>query len=374
MYLIHQGKHTRQAHVGLPDGSYEEEHGRHGFFGSVSHLYHAHPPTGWTRFEGPLRPHAFDTGRMTPPDADRAEAGSAPLLFNDDVALHISRRRETMPFFFRNGDADEIHFVHKGSGVLETEYGVLPFETGDYLVMPRGVTYRIHTGDTNAPADNFFLLIEAFSEVTPPSPEMKGLLGRHALYDLSAVRTPEMRPPMGASLEEYEIRVKRGGEITSIFYPHHPFDLVGWKGDLYPWKLSIRDIRPVMSPRVHLPPPVHTTFLMQNAVVCTFLPRPLEEDADALRVPFYHRNTDYDEVLFYHAGNFFSRDNIHPGMVTLHPSGFPHGPHPKALANQAKLARTDEAAVMLDTVNALRISPEAEMVEWQEYWESWKAK
>lgn len=374
MYLIHRGKHTRQAHVGLPEGSYEEEHGRQGFFGSVSHLYHAHAPTGWTRFEGPLRPHAFDTGRMSPPDGTRPESGSVPLLFNEDVALHISRRGGTMPHFFRNADADEIHFVHKGAGILETEYGVIPFETGDYLVVPRGVTYRIHTGATQTATDNFFLLIEAFSEVSPPSKEMKGLIGQHALYDLSAITPPEMHPPIGAPQKEYEIRVKRGGEITSIFYPFHPFDLIGWKGDLYPWKLSIRDIRPVMSHRVHLPPPVHTTFLMRNAVVCTFLPRPLEEDADAMRVPFYHRNTDYDEVLFYHAGTFFSRDNIHPGMVTLHPSGFPHGPHPKALANQAKLTRTDEAAVMLDTVNALRISPEAERVEWQEYWESWKVK
>jgi homogentisate 1,2-dioxygenase len=136
----------------------------------------------------------------------------------------------------------------------------------------------------------------------------------------------------------------------------------------------MRDIRPVMSPRVHLPPPVHTTFVMQNAVICSFLPRPLEEDPDTLKVPFYHRNSDYDEVLFYHDGDFFSRDNIKAGMMTLHPQGIHHGPHPKALKNQDKLTRTNEAAMMLDARHPLKIAPAAESVEWKEYWASWKEK
>jgi homogentisate 1,2-dioxygenase len=371
MYLFHQGRHTRQAHVGIPEGTYEEERGRLGFYGPVSHLYRRHRPTDWTGFEGPLRPHAFDFTRVAPTDAHDARGERLRLLYNDDVAVHVSRRREPMPFYARNADADEILFVHAGEGRIETDYGELTYETGDYLVLPRCTTYRLHPRGE----ESFFLVIEAFSMVRPPSMQDKGLLGMHALYDLSAV----VLPALPEAYDEragvpHEVRMTRGGVVSTVTYPFNPLDAAGWKGDLYPWKLSIGDIRPVMSHRVHLPPPVHCTFLMQNAVICTFLPRPLEEDADALRVPFYHRNSDYDEVLFYHAGNFFSRDNIKPGMVTLHPTGFPHGPHPKALRRQAEMTRTDEMAVMLDTVNALRIAPEAEAAEWKEYWASWGKK
>jgi homogentisate 1,2-dioxygenase len=151
-------------------------------------------------------------------------------------------------------------------------------------------------------------------------------------------------------------------------------DVVGWKGDLTVWKLNMRDIRPIMSPRAHLPPSAHTTFVTQGAVVCSFLPRPLEEDPEALKVPFFHRNTDYDEFIFYHDGNFFSRDNIGPGMVTLHPRGIHHGPHPKALKNQAVKTHTDEYAVMLDGLNPLNVLPAGDAVEWKDYWKSWMEK
>ena len=367
MYLVHKGKTTRQAHVALPEGTYEEEYGRQGFFGPVSHIYRTHPPTGWTRFEGKLRPHAFDTNILFPTDQMDPKGNRVRLLFNDDVALHISRRSDAMPFYFRNADGDEIYFIHRGKGVFETDFGTLPYEQGDYIVLPRCTTYRIVPWQP----DNYFVVIEAFSEVTPPSKEMKGLLGQHALYDLSAITIPELPEYQEQAGSEFEIKIQRDGEISSVFYPYHPLDVAGWKGDLFCWKINVRDIRPVMSHRVHLPPPVHSTFMMNNAVVCTFLPRPLEEDPEALRVPFYHRNTDYDEVLFYHDGDFFSRDNIKPGMITLHPTGIHHGPHPKALLNQQKLTRTNEVAVMLDTKNALHLSKEAEESEWKDYWSSW---
>lgn len=369
MYPLKKGLASGQAHVGLPEGTVEEEHGRSGFYGAASHLYRVHPPTGWTAIDGPLRPHLLDTTLLTPTDQHDPEGSPVTFLANNDVRMMVSRRSSPMPFTFRNADGDEVYFVHEGSGRFETDYGVLAYERGDYLVIPRGTSYRV-IPDT---AENFFLITEATGEVNPPSKEIKGLIGQHALYDQGIITTPELAP-INHEPGDYRVRVKRMGQYTHLHYPFDPIDVVGWKGDLTAWKLNVRDIRPVMSHRAHLPPSAHTTLLMDNAVMCTFLPRPLEEDYDALKVPFYHRNTDYDEVLFYHDGDFFSRDNIKPGMVTLHPIGIHHGPHPKALRNQGRKTRTDEIAVMLDTKNALFLTPEAEAVELKEYWASWIEK
>jgi homogentisate 1,2-dioxygenase len=371
-FPLMRGKATKQPHVALPEGTFEEEHGREGFFGRVSHLYHAHPPTGWSRIEGPLRPHAFDLNEVKPTDMTDPKGTVTPVLMNDDVILSVSRRNFAMPYYVRNADGDMVIFTHRGRGKMETDFGTITFEPGDYTVIPRATTYRVIPETT----DNFFIVVEAHSEIMPPTPEMKGLMGMHALYDMGALTLPDFTEykSAGDNGKEYEIRIKRLGEMTSVFYPFNPIDVVGWRGDLTVFKINMRDIRPVMSPRVHLPPPVHTTFVMQNAVICSFLPRPLEEDPETLKVPFYHRNSDYDEVLFYHDGDFFSRDNIKAGMMTLHPQGIHHGPHPKALKNQDKLTRTNEAAMMLDARHPLKIAPAAESVEWKEYWASWKEK
>jgi homogentisate 1,2-dioxygenase len=252
--------------------------------------------------------------------------------------------------------------VHRGEGVLETDFGPLRFERGDYLVVPRAVTHRI----VPESSDNFFLIIQSKTEFDQPD---KGLIGQHALYDPAVIVTPEPAPIEDD--REWEVRIKVEDEFSSIYYPFNPIDVVGWKGDLTVWKINIRDIRPVMSHRAHLPPSAHTTFVTGGAVVCSFVPRPLEEEAGALRVPFFHRNTDYDEFIFYHDGDFFSRQNIKAGMATLHPRGIHHGPHPQALANQHKKTRTDEFAVMLDGMNPIRVLPGGERVEWPDYWKSW---
>jgi homogentisate 1,2-dioxygenase len=250
--------------------------------------------------------------------------------------------------------------------VIETDFGPLPFEPGDYLVMPRAVTYRL-LPETQ---DNFFLIIQSRTEFDQPD---KGLLGHHALYDPGVISIPEPAPLLDDN-REWEVRIKADDEISKVFYPFNPIDVVGWKGDLTVWKINMRDIRPVMSHRAHLPPSAHTTFVTEGAVVCSFLPRPLEQDPEALRVPFFHRNTDYDEFLFYHDGDFFSKDNIKPGYATLHPRGIHHGPHPKALANQHRKTQTDEYAVMLDGLNPIHVLPAGEQVEWKEYWASWMEK
>jgi homogentisate 1,2-dioxygenase len=363
MYPLRKGKTASQAHVGLPEGTFEEEHGRKGFYGKSAHLYHTHPPTGWVRFEGKLRPHCFDLNRLEPGDLHSADGAPLAFLGNADVVLSVSRRSAPMPFYFRNADGDELVFVHRGEGVIETDFGPLEFEKGDYIHLPRAVTYRILPRTT----DNFFLMVESKTEFEQPE---KGLLGQHALYDPAVIVTPEPAPILDDD-REWEVRIKCENEYSKVFYPFNPMDVVGWKGDLTAWKINMRDIRPVMSPRAHLPPSAHTTFVTGGAVVCSFLPRPLEEDPQALRVPFFHRNTDYDEFLFYHDGDFFSRDNIKAGMATLHPRGIHHGPHPKALANQHKKTHTDESAVMLDGLNPIHVLPAGEDVEWKEYWKSW---
>jgi len=268
-----------------------------------------------------------------------------------------------MPFYYRNADGDELVFVHRGQGVLETDFGPLPFERGDYIVIPRAVTHRFMP----ATSDNFFLIVQSGAEFDPPE---KGMIGQHALYDPAVITTPEPAPQLD-DLREWEVRIKVEDELSRVWYTFNPIDVVGWKGDLTVWKINMRDIRPIMSPRAHLPPSAHTTFVTQGAVVCSFLPRPLEEDPEALRVPFFHRNTDYDEFIFYHDGDFFSRENIRPGWATLHPRGIHHGPHPKALKNQAAKTRTDEYAVMLDGLNPIHVLPAGEAVEWQDYWASW---
>jgi homogentisate 1,2-dioxygenase len=366
MYPLKKGRIASQAHVALPEGTYEEEHGRRGFYGKTSHLYHAHPPTGWIRIEGRLRPHCFDCNRLEPSDGNDPKGTPVAFLANDDVRISVSRRSDPMPFYFRNADGDELHFVHRGAGIVETDFGPLPFEKGDYLVLPRAVTYRI-LPETR---DNLFLIFESNAEFDQPE---RGLVGQHALYDPAVIRTPEPEPDLKDN-REWEVRIKANGELSSVFYPFNPIDVVGWKGDLTAWKINLRDICPLMSHRAHIPPSAHTTLVTAGAVICSFVPRPLEHSEKALKVPFFHRNSDYDEFIFYHDGDFFSKDNVYPGMATLHPRGIHHGPHPKALRNQSSRTETDEYAVMLDSFRPIRVLPPAEAVEWQDYWMSWMEK
>ncbi len=381
MFPLGKGSYSRQAHVALPEGTFEDEHGREGFYGRVSHLYHQHPPTGWTRIEGPLKPRAIDCRKLEKASALRNDdpfGEPVTFLYNDDLALRIVRPGGAMPYFARNGDADEVYFIHQGAGQMLSDYGPLRYTRGDYLVIPRGTTYRMLPD--GAAGDEFYLLIESFSEIKVPVGE-RGMLGVNAQYDMGVVETPEPAPAAPGDLAgsrigpqgetEWEVRIKREGQYTSVFYPFNPLDVVGWKGDLCPLKLNIKDYRPVMSHRVHLPPSVHTTFLAQNFVICSFVPRPFETDPEAMRVPFFHRNIDYDEVLFYHDGNFFSRHGIDAGMITWHPQGIHHGPHPKAIGAVRHKTETDEYAVMLDTRRPLKMAEAAIPAEWPEYHMSW---
>ncbi len=358
-----RGRVATQAHVGLPEGTVEEEYGRNGFFGRYAHLYRKEAPVRWTRIEGPLKPRAFDVARLPRTN----EMNRRPILGNDDVRVSVATVMEPMAAFFRNADADEVFFVHEGAGRLETDFGPLAYEPGDYLLLPRGTVYRF--APTSA---SWMLAVEAFSEIRFPD---KGMLGQHALFDPAVIRvpTPEDSSAKPDARGEYELDILHRGQLTKVWYPFCPINTVGWKGTTSAAQLNVRDIRPVLSDRYHVPPSAHTTFVMDRAVICTFAPRPLENgDPDALKVPFYHSNIDFDEVLFYHAGEFFSRKGIGPGMLTFHPQGIHHGPQPGAEARAKSAARTEEVAVMIDTRRPLDVLAPIEPSEIEGYWKSWK--
>jgi homogentisate 1,2-dioxygenase len=366
----HAGTASRQAHADLPEGTYEREMSKEGFFGPAAFFHHRRPPTGWTSFEGPLRPRAFDLVAL--PAGPASPWSAHEVLGNASCRIRWWRLPSRMEALARNADGDELLFVHAGRGEFYCDFGRLAIEAGDYVVVPRGTMWRI---DCAAPMD--LLLVEATnSSYMLPD---KGLVGNHAIFDPALLDVPAIDDAFLAQQSlpgPWVVEVKRGNAVSRIGYDWNPLDAVGWHGELSVVRINVRHFRPLMSHRYHLPPSAHTTFVANRFVVCTFVPRPFETDPGALKVPFFHNNDDYDEVLFYHAGDFFSRDNIHPGMVTFHPGGFTHGPHPKALTRMLRQEKpaTDEVAVMIDTRDPLEAGPGATAVEWTGYVDSWKAK
>ncbi len=366
-----RGRIATQAHVGLPDGTFEEEYARNGFAGRYAHLYRTHAPVGWTRIEGPLRPRLYDLGGLAAGDY---LAARTPLLANADCRVTAAVLTAPMPYYFRNADGDELLFVHAGGGRLETDFGPLAYEAGDYLVIPRGTTYRLAPSSPTR-----LLIVETAGELAVPD---RGMLGQHALFDPAVIRVPAPTEAStlaagegGAAPGEWRLVIQRQGVMTSVYYPHAPLDVVGWKGTLTVWQLNVRDIRPVSSDRYHLPPTAHTTFVAPNVAICTFAPRPLENgDPRAIKVPFYHSNIDFDEVIFYHAGEFFSRDGITPGMLTFHPQGIHHGPQARAATRTSTATHTNEVAVMIDTRRPLDVCDPAGGLEVDSYWQSWQPR
>jgi homogentisate 1,2-dioxygenase len=370
MVMERKGRVARATHVGIPPDLVEEEHGREAFAGPVSHLYRTQSPTAWIEVDGPLRPSAYDLNRLSPSDADDANGRPVTVLANDDLRISVSRRRTPMPYASRNADADEVVYVHAGAGVLQTDYGPLDYTDETYLVIPKGTTYRwVPEGGQ----DSFLYIIESAAAVELPD---FGLLGRHAVIDPKVLTTPEpyAEPPAdwtGDGNDRWRVVVKKHGELTTFTYPFNPFTAVGWAGDLAPYSLHVSDIRPVISPRYHLPPSVHTTFRCGAFDIATFVPRPFETDPESLRVPFFHANVDNDEVLFYSRGDFFSRKGIGAGWLTHHPAGAPHGPQPGAAERAAQKDIADEVAVMVECRNPLRITDEAKVAEDPAYTTSW---
>ncbi len=383
-----EGQVAERPHLNLPADTVEEEIGLNGFFGAVTHLYHRHAPTAWSSLgrssvqwpslrEVPdefLRPQCFRSafkeasGFYGSSGASGAPAGGffwkKALFFNNDIQISLRRLTDSDSVYFRNADAHEIHFVHDGELTLESPWGSLACRKGDYIVVPKGITFRFKTT-----VEASLFSIESFgSSFQKPD---TGILGLQALYHQEGIRSPKLEP-LSKKETESRVRIQKEGRLTEVVYPFDIRDIAGWCGTLYPFALSVHSIAPVLSSVAHLPPSVNSTFVTSQFVVCTFLPRPLEEPEGALRVPFFHSNIDFDELIFYHEGSFFSRDHMERGAITLHPRGINHGPHPKALKNQNSVHRTDEIAVMVDTLRPLKICADARELEMRDYWKSWQ--
>ncbi|WP_163834889.1 homogentisate 1,2-dioxygenase [Spartinivicinus ruber] len=365
-----EGKISRQAHADFPESAiYERELGRSGFFGPSSHMHHKHPPTGWSQWEGPLRPRLFNLNNLGQMATSPWQATT--VLYNAHCKYRFWQCDKAMETLARNADGDDLLFIHEGGGEFFCDYGHLTLVAGDYVVIPRGTMWRLDPDTTMQ-----ILIIEATND-SYQLPE-KGLLGEQAIFDQAMLDVPAIDDAFKNQQSEtpWSVEIKRNSQVSVVTFPYNPLDAIGWHGELSVARINWRDIRPLMSHRYHLPPSAHTTFVASRFVVCTFVPRPIESDPGALKVPFYHNNDDFDEVLFYHAGDFFSRDNIDKGMVTFHPAGFTHGPHPKAFqaGREYKKKFTDEVAVMLDTRDALEVGEVATEVEDTNYVNSWQVK
>lgn len=363
-----------------PDGSLYREQvmGTRGFSGIQSILYHINPPTQVRRVEdrgpvlreweeeGALRHRHFRTAGLEP--GGDALTGRVLLMGNDDVTLAVARPTKAMESFYRNGESDEVLFVHEGSGRLETNYGTLPYREGDYLVIPIGTTWRMVP---DAGVAHRLLIIESMGPVETPRRYRNeyGQLLEHSPYcerDIRAPQTLDVHDEKG----EFEVLVRANGRLTSYWFDFHPLDVVGWDGYLFPWAFNIADFEPITG-SIHQPPPVHQTFQGPGFVICSFVPRLYDYHPLAIAVPYNHSNVDSDEVLYYVRGNFMSRRGIEESSITLHPHGIPHGPHPGAVEANLGKDRTEELAVMLDTFRPLRVARASQDMEDGHYAYSW---
>jgi homogentisate 1,2-dioxygenase len=379
-YRLGQVPHKRHTQFRQPDGSlyHEEVMGIHGFAGIQSILYHLRPPTQVKHMEvlrrehieyeeqGPLRARHFVTGNA-PAGGDAIEART-PLLGNNDVLLYVARPDRPMDYWYKHSAGDDVLFIHDGTGVLESQYGVLRYRPGDYLVIPTGVIWRL-VPDAGVPQRQ--LVVEAYGHVTPPKRYLNnyGQFLEHSPYCERDIRPPDDLLTHD-ELGDFELRVKGRGLITRFIYPHHPLDVVGWDGHLWPFAFNIEDFEPITG-RIHQPPPVHQTFDGPGFVLCSFVPRLFDYHPLAIPAPYNHSNVDSDEVLYYVEGEFMSRKGIERASVTVHPNGIPHGPHPGTYEGSIGKRETHELAVMVDTFRPLRATAVAQDMEDEAYAMSW---
>jgi len=386
MPFYHQlGKipHKRHTTFRKPNGDlyYEQLFGTEGFSGMASLLYHVHRPTMVSHIANArdispkIAVKANMTSRMfhgfkAPPIDDYLES-RVPILVNSDVQITLAApRKSTTNYFYKNADADEVLFVHVGTGRLRTLLGTLEFGYGDYLVVPRGMFYQI---EFDTPENRLFI-VESYSPIYTPKRYRNhfGQLLEHAPFCERDIRRPqnlETHDEKGS----FTIMVKKQNHLHEMQYASHPFDVVGWDGYNYPYALSIHDFEPITG-RVHQPPPVHQTFETSTFVICSFVPRLYDYHPEAIPAPYNHSNIDSDEVLYYVDGDFMSRNNIDKGYISLHPAGIPHGPHPGAYERSVGQVKTEELAVMVDTFKPLFITEEGMRLDDGDYWKSWLDK
>ena len=310
-----RGRFVRQARVGLGELR-EEPLSRRGFQGPVAMIYRTEGPNEVVRVEGEYRRREIDSADVVASDATDPRGGPQVLLSNDDVAVAISRRREAMPYRFRNLDGDTLYFVHRGAGTFATEFGPIRYEPGDYVMLPKSTTYR-HMPDAG---DSLLLVVESPAPIRLTEHEQ---VGRHTPIDPTVLDVPDVADYGWPEQREYEVRIKAGGGYTSIFYKNDPLKVAGWKGDLFPYKFNVKSILPIMSNRIHLAPSSWATFEADGFVVVSFVPQIAVADLDAEELPSYHRNIDMDEVILSHAND--DPGGRRPGGFSFTPQGILHG-------------------------------------------------
>lgn len=384
-FYVQRGEVPRKRHTIFRQRSGElyREHlmGTLGFSGPASLLYHVHPPTRvtGTRLIGRVELQSEEDPRLRMrhfrlsdlPVGESLIVGRTPLLFNTDLTISLASAKtdSEQAEFYRNAQADEIVYVSEGSGTLESEFGVLPFQAGDYLVIPRGILHRYQPASEHEHLR--LLVVESAGPVTPPRRycNERGQFLEHSPYCERDIRVPQFVPPRDEK-GTFELIVKQNNVLTAIELDHHPWDVVGWDGYYYPWALSIYDFEPITG-RLHQPPPVHQTFQGHGFVLCSFVPRLFDYHPEAIPAPYNHSNVMSDEVLYYANEEFMSRKGIGYGSLTLHPAGLPHGPHPGKAEDSIGKQETRELAVMVDTFRPLTVAAAATSVEDADYERSW---
>jgi len=372
--------HKRHTQFRKPNGGfyYEQLFGTVGFDGMSTNMYHEHRPTQVKEIKGSYsvapkiaRANNIQSYRLrgfqVPKTEDFLESRKA-VLTNSDVTITVAAPSgKTQDYFYKNTDSDELIFIHKGTGKLRTVLGNLDFKYGDYLLIPRGVIYKIDF-DTD---DNRLFIVESRRPIYTPKRYRNwfGQLLEHSPFCERDIRRPE-------ELETYDekgeflIKVRKQNEIFDMVYATHPFDVVGYDGYNYPYAFSIHDFEPITG-RIHQPPPVHQTFETDAFVVCSFVPRMYDYHPESVPAPYNHSNIDSDEVLYYVDGDFMSRNDIEAGHISLHPAGIPHGPHPGAMERSIGKVDTQELAVMVDTFKPLMVTEEAMKIADEKYYQSW---
>lgn len=374
---IPQKRHTvfRQPNGGL---YYEQLFGTEGFSGMSTLMYHVHRPT-MVKHVGQavdVAPKAaveknitsqMLNGFQVKPEKDFLDSRKI-VLFNADVNVALAAPQESLTsYFYKNGDADEVIFVHQGTGKLRTMLGNISFGPGDYLVIPRGMIYQINFDTPN----NRLFIVESFSPIYTPKRYRNyfGQLLEHSPFCERDMRTPEELETHDEK-GEFIVKMKKENTMHAITYASHPFDVVGWDGYNFPYAFNIKDFEPLTG-RVHQPPPIHQTFEAQNFVICSFVPRLYDYHPEAIPAPYNHSNIDSDEVLYYVDGDFMSRNHVDKGYISLHPAGIPHGPHPGAMERSIGQKETLELAVMVDTFRPLRLTQLALDIADEGYYKSW---
>jgi homogentisate 1,2-dioxygenase len=362
---------------------YEQEHGRGGFAGQVTHTYHLYPPNNWLPgetqvldsrafapdWESPLGPiggahHALQV--MSSTDPRDVYRGMARLVGNATVTMNVTAPAAPMDYFFEHHSATLVYFVHEGRGVLETMFGPIEYKRGDFLIVPKGTMHRFELW----PGRQYYWMYESLAG--DPEKSEAATTGRfipHSRSDYKFPRSLDTRNEGG----HFEVISKVGETYTRRVHPTHPFDVVGWRGDYLPYRFAVEDVRPLVADRSHVPPSGHTVFKLPGCYICVFTVRSAEKEG--MWLPFFHRNLDYLETIGYHFGDFFSRAGvIQEGMVTLHPVGLPHGPHPAALKAFMDGRRPEvwqEVGIMADFANPTRMSEFARGLSKQDYMKSW---